>query len=34
MVYTERGSRAKLREDLDQFIAGALSAKPVNNTAR
>jgi carboxypeptidase C (cathepsin A) len=34
MVYIERGSRAKLKEDLDRFVADALSAKPVNNTAR
>jgi hypothetical protein len=34
MLYIERGAREKLKDDLDRFLAGALSAKPVNNTER
>jgi carboxypeptidase C (cathepsin A) len=34
MVYIERGSRQKLRTDLDQFLTGALSVAPINNANR
>jgi carboxypeptidase C (cathepsin A) len=34
MVYIERGSREKLRNDMSDFVAGALSEKPISNTER
>jgi len=34
MLYIERGAREKLNDDLDRFLTGALSAKPVSNTER
>jgi len=34
MLYIERGAREKLKGDLDQFLAEALSPKPVSNAER
>jgi carboxypeptidase C (cathepsin A) len=34
MLYIEKGAREKMKEDLDRFLTGALSVKPVNNTER
>ena len=34
MLYIERGARQKLKEDLDRFLPGALSPKPISNTER
>jgi carboxypeptidase C (cathepsin A) len=34
MLYIERRAREKLRDDLDRFLTGALSEKPVSNTER
>jgi carboxypeptidase C (cathepsin A) len=34
MLYIERKAREQLKNDLDQFLSGALSPKPVSNTER
>jgi carboxypeptidase C (cathepsin A) len=34
MLYIEKEAREKFKEDLDRFVAGALSAKPINNAER
>jgi len=34
MLYIEKLSREKMKEDLDRFLAEALSVKPVSNTER
>jgi carboxypeptidase C (cathepsin A) len=34
MLYIEKGAREKMKEDLDLFLAGALSVKPVSNSER
>jgi carboxypeptidase C (cathepsin A) len=34
MLYIERGAREKFKDDLDRFLAEALSAKAVSNTER
>jgi hypothetical protein len=34
MIYIEKGAREKLKDDLDQFLAGALSPKVISNTER
>ncbi len=34
MLYIEKGAREKMKEDLDRFLTGALSVKPVSNTER
>jgi carboxypeptidase C (cathepsin A) len=34
MLYIEKGAREKLKDDLDQFLAGALSPKVISNTER
>jgi carboxypeptidase C (cathepsin A) len=34
MLYIDRVAREKLKSDLDQFLAGALSPKPVSNAER
>jgi carboxypeptidase C (cathepsin A) len=34
MLYIEKEAREKLKDDLDRFLTGALSAKPVSNTER
>jgi len=34
MLYIEKGAREKLKDDLEQFLNGALSTKPVSNTER
>ena len=34
MLYIEKGAREKLKGDLDQFLAEALSPKPVSNAER
>jgi carboxypeptidase C (cathepsin A) len=34
MLYIERGAREQLKNDLDQFLSGALAPKPISNTER
>ncbi len=34
MLYIEKGAREKLKDDLGQFLNGALTTKPVSNTER
>ncbi len=34
MLYIERGAREKLKDDLDRFLTGALSANPISNAER
>jgi carboxypeptidase C (cathepsin A) len=34
MLYIERGAREQLKNDLDQFLTGALAPKPISNTER
>ncbi len=34
MLYIEKSAREKFKDGLDQFLSGALSEKPVNNTER
>ena len=34
MLYIEKGAREKLKDDLDRFLTGALSANPVSNAER
>ncbi len=34
MVYIDRDSRQKLRNDLDQFVTGAISVAPISNATR
>jgi carboxypeptidase C (cathepsin A) len=34
MLYIEKGAREQLKNDLDQFLSGALAPKPVSNTGR
>jgi carboxypeptidase C (cathepsin A) len=34
MLYIEREAREKFKDDLDRFVTGALSPKPISNTER